>query len=104
MAYAATLEHEREMLRLFSTQAFGDADRIARVLPLARTMFVGAGSGPQQLGVSVAELRANQEFAGIMFALQAANSNRLTHLRGLRDETRELRRELEAEPALRQAP
>lgn len=47
--------------------------------------------------VNVAQLRAYRELRGTLFAPQAGNSNRLTHLRMLHGETRRLRLALEAE-------
>ena len=102
VAYAARLESERENLRFFFEQGFGDPGRLARTLPFVRGVFLdrpeAAGSAA---AVDFAKLRDDPDLASILFSVQAANANRVAHLRGMRDETRRLRRTLEAEPALR---
>lgn len=104
VGYEARLESERESLRFFFEQAFSDPGRLARVLPFMRGTFVrGGGRSTDAAAVDWAKIRADPEVAAIMFSIQAANANRVAHLRGMRDETRGLLRVLEAEPALREA-
>lgn len=49
-------------------------------------------------------LRGNPDFAELLFTLQAANANHLGHLRGMRSQTRELFRILEAQRPGSQGP
>ncbi len=102
VAYDATLEHEQAMLRLFLEQIAGDPAAIARPMPFLRGMFFGPSGGPPP-AVDVERLRRDPGMEAVLFAVQLSNANRLTHLRALRDETRRLRRALEAEPSLRNA-
>jgi hypothetical protein len=101
VAYAARLESERENLRFFFEQGFGDPGRLARTLPFVRGVFLDRPQAPESAAVDFGRLRNDPDLASILFAVQAANANRVAHLRGMRDETRRLRRTLEAEPALR---
>ena len=43
-------------------------------------------------------LRSNRDMEAVLFAVQASTVNRLSHLRGIRDETRRLRSALEGAP------
>ena len=97
VAYAATLDYERASLGFYQQQAFGDPGRLARAVPFFQLMFLGRGGAVRPADVDVPRLRADPELRSALFALQAANSNRLTHLRRLREATRRLRRALEAE-------
>jgi hypothetical protein len=105
VGYEARLESERESLRFFFEQAFSDPGRLARALPFMRGTFIRDGGRPRTGAAAIdwAKIRGDPEVAAIMFSIQAANANRVAHLRGMRDETRELLRVLEAEPALREA-
>lgn len=96
VSYAATLEHEQAMLRLFLEQSAGQPDRIARPMPFLRGMIFG-GDAPRPGAVDFARLRTDPDAEAVFFAVQVSNANRTTHLRRLRDETRRLRRALDAE-------
>jgi hypothetical protein len=96
VSYAATLEHEQEMLGLFLEQSAGQPDRLARPMPFLRGMFFGDAAGPAR-PIDFQRLRGDPEVEAVFFAVQVSNANRLTHLRRLRDETRRLRRALETE-------
>jgi hypothetical protein len=102
VAYDATLAHEQAMLRLFLEQVAGDPAAIARPMPFLRGMFFDPAGGPPP-AVDLERLRRDPEAEAVLFAVQLSNSNRIVHLRTLRDETRRLRRALEAEPSLRNA-
>jgi hypothetical protein len=95
IGYAATLENSGEMLQLFMQHVISMAVPLARTLPFIRTAFLGDAS---QLRGDFEPVRNDRDFAALLFALQAANNNRLTHLRMILAETQELRRVLEAEP------
>lgn len=96
-AYATSLEAETTR-RLQLRAAFLDAIHpFARAFPFVRGMFVGAA--PE--GVDPRALRADPEATSVLFTIQATHVNRLSGLRNLREETRALRRALEAQPALR---
>lgn len=105
VAYGATLEYGRSMLQFFLQQGFGDAGRVARALPFLRGIFSMDGDSvrAQAARFPFEQLRQDPDAASALFAAQAAATNRLTHLRGLRDESRALRAMLEAERALRSA-
>jgi hypothetical protein len=96
VSYAATLEHEQTMLGLFLEQSAGQPDRLARPMPFLRRMFFG-GSELWPREIDFERLRRDPDAESVFFALQVSNSNRLTHLRRLREETRRLRRALAAE-------
>ena len=96
VSYAATLEHEQVMLRLFLEQSAGEPDRLARPMPLLRGMFFG-DSAPRPGEIDFERLRRDPDAESVFFAVQVANANRITHLRRLREETRRLRRALEVE-------
>jgi hypothetical protein len=106
VAYAASLDYEHDMLRLFYEQAYLDPGRLARALPFARRLLLGLPDSVTR-DVDAAELsvlyarRADPELAGIVFSLQVANANRIQHLRVLLYRTREVLAVLAAEPALR---
>ena len=97
VAYAARLDAERENMRFYTQQAFGDAPRVVRAFPFVRGYL--AGNTDQVLAEArrfpMARLRSDPDAAGVMFAVQVANTNRLGHLRSLLDATRSLRRGLE---------
>jgi hypothetical protein len=96
VSYAAMLEHEQVMLRLFLEQAAGQPDRLARPMPFLRGMFFG-GSAPGPGDIDFGRLRRDPDAESVFFAVQVSNANRITHLRRLREETRRLRRALAAE-------
>jgi hypothetical protein len=102
VAYAAMLDSERDKLQFFFDQAFGDPGRLARVLPRQRLMFLRgkdvSPSAARRLERDPKSLRADNELAALLFALQAANLNRLSHLSGMRYRTARLLEALEAEP------
>jgi hypothetical protein len=59
------------------------------------------GSGPARLQVPFhPRVRADPDAAAVLFTMQAAGANKLAGLRQLRDETRDLRRALEAAPGV----
>lgn len=100
VAYGAQLDYEQRMLAFYLQQAFGEPAPLARGLPFMRAMFVAPDStGPifRRSGMDLAQIRDNSDFAGFFFAIEAANSNRLVHLRTIRDATRRLSCMLEAE-------
>jgi hypothetical protein len=96
VSYAATLEHEQVMLGMFLEQSAGQPDRLARPMPFLRRMFFG-GSELRPGDIDFETLRRDRDAESVFFALQVSNSNRVTHLRRLREETRRLRRALAAE-------
>lgn len=96
VSYAATLEHEQVMLRLFLEQSVGEPDRLARPMPFLRGMFFD-DSAPKPGDVDFERLREDPDAESVFFAVQVSNANRITHLRRLRDETRRLRRALAVE-------
>lgn len=102
VAYSATLEHERLMLQFFLEQGFGDAGSVVRSLPFMRRLFSADRDAfsEEARRFDFERLREDQGLAAALFAVQISNQNRITHLRRLRDETRQLRRLLEAEPGL----
>ena len=80
--------------------------RLARASAAVRAVEVRmlAGLEPEEQAVClralrsmVSALRDDPDMATMLFRLQASNQNRLGHLRRLRDETRRLRRAIEAE-------
>jgi len=95
------------MLSFYLEQAFGDADRFVRAVPFMHRLFsagpAGIAEDLKNSGTTIEQLRRNTDLAAVLFTLQAANSNRLSHLRRLRDETLDLRGALEAEPVNRTA-
>lgn len=105
VAYGARLEQELDALQLFVGQSVGgDPGRLARTLPfLSRTMAGDTGGAGARTAVDFEALRDDPDLRALLFSAQLANRNRLNHLRGLRDETRLLRRTLEAQPELRTA-
>lgn len=96
VSYAATLEHEQVMLRLFLEQSAGQPDRLARPMPFLRGMIFG-DAAPRPGDIDFEKLRRDPDAESVFFAIQVANANRMTHLRQLREETRRLRRALAAE-------
>ena len=96
VSYAARLEYEQDMLRLFLQQYAGEPDRIARALPFVRGLFFGAAQ-LKAADIDFRSLRQNRDAEAVFFAVQISNSNRLTHLRRLRDDTQKLRLALEEE-------
>jgi hypothetical protein len=70
---------------------------MVRALPFMRRAFLGDVSSR---GVDVAHLRGDPDAAAVLFTMQAAGANKLAGLRQLRDETRDLRRALEAAPGV----
>lgn len=99
VAYASSLEHEQTMLRLFLEQTASDPARIARAIPFIRRMIFGPGR-VRARDVDFERLRRDPDAEAVFFAVQIANTNRLQHLRTLRDRTRRLRRALEAEASI----
>lgn len=100
VAYASELADERDRLQFFLEQGFGDPGRLMRPLPFLAPAFFGDAA------VTVTEaqragLRTDPDLAAVLFAVRAANLNRVNHLGGLRRETRALRLALEAELAAR---
>lgn len=106
VAYGSQLEYEQRMLAFYLQQAFGQPASLVRGLPFMRAMFVAPDSiGPifRRSGVGLAQLRDNSDFAGFLFALEAANGNRIAHLAMIHDATDHLRGMLEAETHERDA-
>lgn len=96
-AYAATLDSEAErleQLRAMVLNAVGSGARSPRV----RRIFTGAFTPAE---VDIASYRADDDLAGLVMTLHAANINRLAGLRRLRDTTTQLRTALENEPSIR---
>jgi hypothetical protein len=97
-SYAAALENESARQGQFRQVVSSQAGGMARALPFMRRIFLGDVSAA---GVDVARLRADPDVAAVLFSMQAANANRVSGLRVLRDQSRRMRRALEAEPSLR---
>jgi hypothetical protein len=102
VAYAAGLASDEEMFRLYFAQAFSDPGRIGRVLPFTRRLFLALPPAEEHRfrerdARELVALRNDPELAGILFALEAANNNRLVHLRMQEERTIRLRKMLEAE-------
>jgi hypothetical protein len=97
-AYSSSLETEADRQRLFRETMTGLAGPMARSLPFMRRALLGDIRREQ---VDVAALRSDPDAAAVLFSLHAAFSNRLGGMNTLRDDTRRLRRALEAEPMLR---
>lgn len=95
VAYAGRLDYEDGNLAFYREQAFSDPGRLARSLPFLQFVLVPNAPAPRPEAVSVAALRDDRELRGTLFALQAANMNRLSHLRLLHRETVRLRAALE---------
>ncbi len=96
-SYAAAVESESERQGQFREIVTSGAGPMARALPFMRRAFLGDITSD---GVDVARLRADPDAAAVLFAMQAATANKLTGLRDLREETRRLRRALQAEPGV----
>ena len=98
VTYEARLNSVDEGQRLYSQQAFTAATRLVRAFPFLRGMFSGeeAQMRAEAHRFSFAPLRGDADVIEAMFSIQAANSNRVHHLRDLRDDTRDFRRLLEA--------
>jgi hypothetical protein len=103
VAYTASLAHERDMLFLFMQEVIGSAGPLARALPFVRSIFIEDPDSIRANGYDFGAHRNDPELAALLLTLQAANTNRLTHLKILRDETSQMLQTLEAEPALRNA-
>ncbi|HEX5723935.1 MAG TPA: hypothetical protein VFX98_00640 [Longimicrobiaceae bacterium] len=101
VAYAARLEHEQAMLRFFLEQAFDEPAAVARPMPFLRRLVFGPRVPGLAASIDFERMRRDPEVEALLFAVQIANLNRISHLRDLREETRRLRRALEAEPSLR---
>lgn len=100
VTYAARLDSEREILRDMWQQAFGDAGRVARVLPYMRLTFTDpAAARAAAARFPFERLRTDPDVGAVIFAVQASNTNRMGHLRTVRDETRELLTLLQAQRA-----
>ncbi|MFL5540979.1 MAG: hypothetical protein ACJ8J0_18445 [Longimicrobiaceae bacterium] len=100
-SYASSLENEGERQLQFSQVVSAQAASMAQALPFIRRVFVG---GIRTEGMDVARMRAAPEVGGVLFSIQAANANRVSGLRSLRNETRRVRRALEAELGPAAAP
>ena len=98
VAYAASVDHESERLQQLRGVVLDAIGPFARAVPFIRRVFSG-GHGAE--GVDVERLRRDPEVATVLFTLQAANVNRLSGLRRMREETRRMRRALEAERTLK---
>lgn len=96
-AYAAAVESEDERQGQFREIMTGGAGPMARALPFMRRALLG---DVRSDGVDVARLREDPDVVPVLFTMQAAGANKLSGLRGLREETRSLRRALEAAPGL----
>jgi len=95
-SYTSSLESEAARQGQLRQAMMALAGPLISAFPFMRRVFLHDVSAAQ---VDVAALRADPRASEVLFALQAAASNRLSGLRSLRDETRRLRRALEAEPA-----
>jgi hypothetical protein len=106
VAYAAQLQSDEDMFRLYFEQAFLDPGRLAKVMPFVRRMLLELPDSEEVVArkadvATYLHLRDDPEVAGVIFSLRVANNNRIAHLRNLLRVTRDLRHALEAEPALR---
>ncbi|HSU17420.1 hypothetical protein [Longimicrobium sp.] len=97
-SYASSLESEGARQGQLRETITAQAGPMTLAFPFMRRVFLHDVSAA---GVDVARLRADPRAVEVLFSLQAAASNRLSGLHGLRDQTRRLRRALEAEPAAR---
>jgi len=95
-SYTSALESEAVRQGQLRQAMMALAGPLISAFPFMRRVFLHDVSAAQ---VDVAALRADPRASEVLFSLQAAASNRLSGLRDLRDETRRLRRALEAEPA-----
>ncbi|HEV2147216.1 MAG TPA: hypothetical protein VGR37_07420 [Longimicrobiaceae bacterium] len=95
VAHAASLDSEAARLQQFRGTILDAVPEFARSMPFMRRMFL---DGTEPGAVDVGRLRRDPEAATVLFTLQAANVNRLSGLRRMRDETGRMRRALEAEP------
>jgi hypothetical protein len=94
-AYASSLESEAARQGQLRGAVMAQAGPLIHAFPFMRRVFLDHLSAA---GVDIPALRADPGAAEVLFAVQAAASNRLDRLR---DQTRDLRRALEAEPAAR---
>ncbi len=99
VAYAATAEAERRSLEAILEIATGALDVLPRKLPFTRAFFLDDADRPPAASFDFAAVRDDPEVASMLFRFQAANANRVAHLRRMRDQTRRLRQALEAERA-----
>jgi hypothetical protein len=95
-SYTSSLESEAARQGQLRQAMMGLAGPLISAFPFMRRVFLHDVSAAQ---VDMTALRADPRATEVLFALQAAAANRLSGLRSLRDETRRLRRALEAEPA-----
>lgn len=95
-AYTSSLESEAARQGQLRQAMMMQAGPLISAFPFMRRIFLHDVSAA---GVDVAALRADPRATEVLFSLQAAAANRLSGLRQLRDETRRLRRALQAEPA-----
>jgi hypothetical protein len=97
-SYASSLESETARQGQLRAAVMAQAGPLIRAFPFMRRAFLGDVSAA---GVDLAALRADPGAGEVLFTLQAAAANRLSGLEQLRNQTRHLRRALEAEPAAR---
>jgi hypothetical protein len=100
-SYTAFLESESERQQQFNQVVRSQTTTVGRVLPFLQRVFLG---GVRSDGVDVQRMRADPEVGAVLFSLQASNTNRMSGLRNLRTETRNVRRALEAELGAAAAP
>ena len=101
LAYAGSVDSEIERLQQLRGVVLDAIGPFARAVPFLRRVFSG---GPNMQEVDVEQLRRNPEVATVLFTLQAANVNRLSGLKRLREETQQMRQVLEAERVLQPEP
>jgi hypothetical protein len=97
-SYASSLESESARQAQLRAAVMSQAGPLIHAFPFMRRVFL---DGVSAAGVDVAALRADPGAVEVLFAVQAAAANRISGLNRLRDQTRHLRRALEAEPAAR---
>jgi hypothetical protein len=87
VSYATSLDRETARIEQLRGATLDLVPELARALPFMRLIFSG---GPDVRRLDVAALQRNDEAAVVIFALQAANRNRMGGLRRMRAETLEL--------------
>jgi len=97
-SYASSLESEGARQAQLRAAVMTQAGPLIHAFPFMRRVFL---DGVSAAGVNLAALRADPGASDVLFAVQAAGSNRISGLTRLRRQTLELRRALEAEPAAR---
>lgn len=94
VAYAAAVQSHREMLMTLKEMELAAFEVLPRELPFTRRLFLGDALD-FVVEDDFARVRRDPEFAGLLFRMQAGNSNRVARMRQMRRETAELLEALE---------